>query len=221
MGKTKRKNDGFHLPFWLNFGSILTPCWPHFASLLASFGLLLRVLARVPEILTNFVDFVVPRGSLWAPFWLQFRYLFRLKNSSIFQSFFRGPLAPFWLQFLLHFPSKIGSRAKIVIFWKWAFRLHESSIFEGRGRQNPSKMPPEIDQKNDAFFRWKNLWVHGTGSAVFVGFRTLPQDITGNDLSENVANCFKSRFQNFEKGNGLPKHANRRAKTSRLGLESP
>ena len=45
----------------------------------------------------------------------------------------------------------------MMIFWKWAFRLHESFIFEGRGRQNPSKMPPEIDQKNDAFFRWKNM----------------------------------------------------------------
>ena len=40
------------------------------------------------------------------------------------------------------------------------------------------------------------------GKRGVVGFRTLPQDITEDGLSENVANCFKSRFQNVDKGNG-------------------
>ena len=194
MGKNKRKNDGFHLPFH----SILAPCWLHFNSILTSFCLPFWSIwppfegpGEGPRNIDEFCRFCgpsgLPFGSILAPNSTPFS-MKKLINCLID---FRGTLAPFWLHFLLHFPSKIGSRAKKVIFWKWAFRLSESSIFEGRGRQNPSKSLPEVDQKNDAFFHWKSHWKRrskGSQKEVEMPPKTLPKTRRHKQLKETSKN---------------------------------
>ena len=44
---------------------------------------------------------------------------------------------------------------KKAILSKWASRVHESSIFEGRDPQNPSKKRPKKALKKQAFLRRK------------------------------------------------------------------
>ena len=106
----------------------------------------------------KFLVFRVPLGSLWAPFLLKNRYFFQWKISSLFWSSSWGILAPFWLHFPLQIWSKIDSEAKTVVLRKWAFRVHESSIFEGRDPRNLSKRPPRSYQESDAYFHRKNGW---------------------------------------------------------------
>ena len=142
--------------FSLHFDSILAPFGLHFGFILAQFGVFGRVLARRREKTPKCLNFEVPLGSLWAPFFTKSLSFFRSKNASLFSSILNGLLTRFWEPFGVQFASKNVPGTKKVILSKWASRLHESSIFEGRDPQNPSQRHPKIHQKNDHFLRWKN-----------------------------------------------------------------
>ena len=124
--------------------------------MLDPFWCLWGVLGRRLEKTTKYLDLGVPLGSPRAPFFIKNRYIFQWKNASLFSTIFNGFLAPFWTPVGSNFALKNVLGPKTVILSKWASRLHESSIFESWGPQNPSKMPPKINQKIYAFFHWKN-----------------------------------------------------------------
>ena len=133
---------------------MFTPIWLHFG-ILGPFCVFGRVLARRREKTPKCLDFGDPLGSLRAPFFTKNRFVFRSKNASLFWSIFHALWASFSLHLGVHFASKNLPGRKKAILSKWAARLSECSIFEGRDPQNPSKKHPRMHPKNDHFLRGK------------------------------------------------------------------
>ena len=80
-----------------------------------------------------------------------------MENTLTFLIDFKGNFGSILTPLPLKISLKIIPDTKKVVFQKSARRLSESSIFEGRDLQNPSKRPPEVDPKIDAFGDRKNL----------------------------------------------------------------
>ena len=130
------------------FGSILDPFCIHF-------GYLGEVVEKTPQG-TSKIHVLGPLGDpIWAPFFDKKWFFFQCKNSSFFLLIFYWILGPFWEAFGDQNSRKNDTRTEKVIFRRWASRLHESSILESRGAQNPSKRHQKMDWKISQFFDWK------------------------------------------------------------------
>ena len=134
----------FFIRFRVHCYSMLAPFCVHFNVILGPFGVFGGSRGGGAKTSKLCLDFGVPLGSPWTPFLIKTRYFFQLKNAALFLSILDGLLAPFWEPLVLHFASKNVPGTKKVIFSKWASRVHESSIFEGRDPQNPSKKHPKM-----------------------------------------------------------------------------
>ena len=140
------------MPFWTHFDSILASFWAHVGSILRFWGVLGGGAENVTIFPSFWRHFGLPLGSIF----YQKSIMFSIKNASLFVSIFNRFLGSLWLHVGVHFASKNIPETKKAILWKWASRLHESLIFGAWGPQNPSEMPPKINQKMYAFVHWKN-----------------------------------------------------------------
>ena len=121
------------------------------------FGYLGEVVEKTPQG-TSKIHVLGPLGDpIWAPFFDKKWSFFQCKISSIFLLIFCWILGPFWEAFGDQNSRKNDTRTKKVIFRKWASRLHESSILEGRGTQIRPKGIKKWIGKSAQFLIEKNI----------------------------------------------------------------
>ena len=129
------------------FGSILDRFCIHF-------GYLGEVVEKTPQG-TSKIHVLGPLGDpIWAPFFDKKWSFFQCKISSIFLLNFCWILGPFWEAFGDQNSRKNDTRTKNVIFQKWASRLHESLILEGRDSKSVQKVS-KMDWNITPIFDWK------------------------------------------------------------------